>query len=134
MIENGGIVGTILNSEEVKGQLNNTSQVTTVANYNELSGKPQINSVELSGNKTLEELGIQPKGEYIEEEQDPTVPSYVKQITEENITKWNNSVAAENLADYALKSEIPDVSEFQTEEEVTALINEAIGGIENGSY
>ena len=39
-----------------------------------------------------------------------------------------------NLEDYALKSEIPDVSAYQTEEEVTALINEAIGGIENGSY
>ena len=39
-----------------------------------------------------------------------------------------------NLENYALKNEIPDVSTFQTEKQVTVLINEAIGGIENGSY
>jgi hypothetical protein len=39
-----------------------------------------------------------------------------------------------SLEEYALKNEIPDVSKFQTEEQVAALINEAIGGIENGSY
>ena len=32
--------------------------------YTDLSNKPQINNVELSGNKTLLELGIQPAGEY----------------------------------------------------------------------
>lgn len=32
--------------------------------YNDLSNKPQVNSVELSGNKTLDELGIQAKGDY----------------------------------------------------------------------
>lgn len=32
--------------------------------YNNLSNKPQVNSVELSGNKTLDELGIQAKGDY----------------------------------------------------------------------
>ena len=34
------------------------------SDYNQLTNKPQINSVELSGNKTLEELGIQPAGDY----------------------------------------------------------------------
>ena len=34
------------------------------ADYTALLNKPQINSIELSGNKTLEELGIQAKGEY----------------------------------------------------------------------
>ena len=33
-------------------------------NYNTLQNKPQINSVELSGNKSLDDLGIQAKGEY----------------------------------------------------------------------
>ena len=33
-------------------------------NYEELENKPQINSIELSGNKTLEELGIQASGDY----------------------------------------------------------------------
>ena len=33
-------------------------------NYEELENKPQINSIELNGNKTLEELGIQASGDY----------------------------------------------------------------------
>lgn len=34
-------------------------------NYNNLENKPSIGGTELSGNKTLEELGIQPKGNYL---------------------------------------------------------------------
>lgn len=34
-------------------------------NYNDLTNKPQINSIELVGNTSLDDLGIQPKGEYI---------------------------------------------------------------------
>ena len=33
--------------------------------YTQLENKPQINSVELTGNKTLNDLGIQPKGNYL---------------------------------------------------------------------
>ena len=33
-------------------------------NYSALTGKPRINSVELNGNKSLDDLGIQAKGEY----------------------------------------------------------------------
>ena len=80
--------------------------------YNELNNKPQINNVELDGNKTLEELGIQAKGDYanksdlptnmsdltndcdfinkIPDEIDPTVPTHVKNITEQDITNWNS--------------------------------------------
>lgn len=81
-------------------------------NYNNLENKPKINGVEVVGNKTLDDLGIQPKGEYaktsdipakmsdltndsgfiskIPEESDPTVPDYVKNITEQDIMNWNN--------------------------------------------
>ena len=60
------------------------------SNYNDLSNKPKINNVELSGNKSLNDLGIQPKGNYLISETDPTVPSYVKNISQANITSWNN--------------------------------------------
>ena len=40
----------------------------------------------------------------------------------------------EMLKDYALKTDIPDVSGFQTAEQVQAAINEALGVIENGTY
>ena len=81
-------------------------------NYNKLENKPKINGVEVVGNKTLDDLGIQPKGEYaktsdipikisdltndsgfiseIPNETDPNVPDYVKNITEQDIMNWNN--------------------------------------------
>lgn len=59
-------------------------------NYQELENKPKINDIELDGNKSLEELGIQPKGDYLEEEEDPTVPEFIKNITEDDIVSWNN--------------------------------------------
>ena len=46
----------------VTDDYNNAPSGTT--NYEELENKPQINSIELSGNKTLEELGIQASGDY----------------------------------------------------------------------
>lgn len=39
-----------------------------------------------------------------------------------------------DLTNYALKSDIPDVSAYQTAEQVSTAINEALGVIENGSY
>lgn len=37
-------------------------------NYKDLINKPQINNVELTDNKTLDDLGIQPKGDYASNE------------------------------------------------------------------
>ncbi len=39
-----------------------------ITDYNDLNGKPQIGGTTIAGNKTLDELGIQPKGEYLEDE------------------------------------------------------------------
>lgn len=96
--------------------------------YNKLVNKPQINNVELDGNKTLEELGIQPKGDYanksdlptktsdltndsgfineIPSESDPTVPTHVKNITEEDITNWNSKVGKEYVDEKVLENTI----------------------------
>ena len=46
--------------------------------YTALTNKPQIGGKELTGNKTLDELGIQPKGTYLTKETDPTVPAWAK--------------------------------------------------------
>lgn len=46
--------------------------------YSALTNKPQIAGKELSGNKTLDDLGIQPKGTYLTKETDPTVPAWAK--------------------------------------------------------
>lgn len=47
--------------------------------YTAITNKPRINSVELSGNKTLDDFGIQPKGTYLTKETDPTVPAWAKE-------------------------------------------------------
>lgn len=41
-----------------------------VTSYEHLSGLPKINNVELVGNKSLKDLGIQPIGDYLTEHQD----------------------------------------------------------------
>ena len=97
--------------EIVNGSVSKLLFDTNTTNYRELSDKPSINGVELDRNKSLTELGIQPKGDYALKkdlprntselnndsgfltsftEEDPTVPEYVKNITQEDIEKWNN--------------------------------------------
>lgn len=92
-------------------------------NYQELENKPKINDIELDGNKSLEDLGIQPKGDYLKEELDPSVPQYVKNIKEEDINKWNNkSNFSGNYEDLNNLPELPDVSNFMTEQDVKDLL------------
>lgn len=40
------------------------------SDYDSLTNRPKINNVTLTGNKTLNDLGIQPKGNYLTEHQD----------------------------------------------------------------
>lgn len=61
--------------------------------YTQLTNKPQINNVELQGNKTLDDLGIQPAGNYLTE-----VPAEYVTETELNSKGYITSSA---LADYA---------------------------------
>lgn len=44
--------------------INSTGGGSGTGNYDDLENKPSINSVELSGNKSLADLGIQPSGDY----------------------------------------------------------------------
>ena len=78
------------------------------SNYNDLSNKPKINNVELNGNKSLNDLGIQPSGNYALESEIPTktselindsdfiTPSYhddTKQnIVDESLTTVNKTI------------------------------------------
>ena len=74
---------------------------SVVIDYNDLINRPSINGVVLEGNKTTEDLGL------VSEESDPTVPQYVKAITQENIRDWSNK---------ANKSDIPaKVSQLQND-------------------
>ena len=60
----GGVkIGNNLSITE-DGTLSATGGSAGTTDYTQLENKPQINSVELTGNKTLNDLGIQPKGNY----------------------------------------------------------------------
>lgn len=50
------------------------------SDYAELTNKPQINSVELTGNKTLDDLGIQAKGDYLTALPDNAVTTDTEQV------------------------------------------------------
>ena len=78
------------------------------SDYKDLKNKPKINDVELIGNKTLSDLGIDQ--DFVKSESDPTVPSHVKSITTQNITNWNNKVDknVSDLANYYNKTYIDD--------------------------
>ena len=164
----------------------NTSEISIsggsggTGDYNQLTNKPQINSVELSGNKTLTDLGIQAAGNYattsdlalkadkstvdtlqeqvtsntsaIATKQDALVSgTNIKTINGQTVLGSGNievggggtsdytqltnkpqinsveltgnkslsDIGAQPAGDYALKSEIPDVSGLATKEEVT---------------
>ena len=125
------------------------------SNYEELQNLPLINDVVLTGNKTLYDLGIQPKGDYAKTddiptktsdltndsgfitryvEDDPTVPMYVKNISEQDITNWNNKsefsgnyndlIDAPTLfsGDYNDLTNKPDLTNFATTEYVDGLV------------
>ena len=71
---------TITIADGVISAVNTGGSGTGTTNYEELTNKPQIGGVELTGDKTLAELGIQAEGDYL---------------------------VATDLANYAQKSEIP---------------------------
>ena len=52
--------------------------VVETKSYDELADKPSINDVELVGNKSLDELGIQPQGDYALVSDIPDLTEYVK--------------------------------------------------------
>lgn len=66
--------------------------------YLTLENKPFINNVELIGNKTLDELNIQPKGDYLTE-----IPSEYVTETELNDAINNIDIPKVDLTDYATK-------------------------------
>lgn len=51
------------------------------SDYERLSNHPQINGIALVGNKTSDDLNLQPKGNYLTSESDPTVPAWAKNPT-----------------------------------------------------
>ena len=73
-------------------------------NYNDLQNKPYINGVELSGDKNLLSLGIQPAGDYLTAETDPTVPQWAKSESKPTYTASEVGADAAGSADTAYEN------------------------------
>lgn len=56
----------IEDKDVIEMEVEPNEKVGGTSNYNNLTNKPQINGVELKGNKTLKDLGIQLERKYIE--------------------------------------------------------------------
>lgn len=68
------------------------ARIATTGSYNDSLNKPSVNNVTLTGNKSLDALGIQPKGDYALRSEIPDVSNFI-----------TNTV--DNLVNYYKKSE-----------------------------
>lgn len=107
--ENGVATITITNKKGEEEIFNLYDAEGAITNYEMLEKKPSINGVELVGNKTLEELNIQEKGDYLTSEIDPLFSkSPSASITNQDIANWNNkSEFSGNYDDLNGKPTIP---------------------------
>ena len=80
------------------------------SDYTDLTNKPSINNVTLSGNKSLNDLGIQPSGNYIEDN------NYVHTDNNFNNTYKNKLEGLENYDDTEIKADISDIQDEQVEQ------------------
>lgn len=87
-----------------------TSSSVETTDYGDLSNKPKINNIELVGNKTLDSLGIQPKGNYITD---------------------NNYVHTDNNFTENYKTKLDNIKELPT---VTTADNDKILKVVNGVW
>lgn len=103
------------------------------SDYLQLENKPYINNIELTGNKTLEDLNIQPKGDYLTE-----IPSEYVTENELNDAINNIDIPDVDLTGYATEEYVddsianidvpePDLSNYYTKEEVDNVVANAGG-------
>ena len=94
-------------------------------NYEKLNNKPKINNVELEGDKSLDELGIQPKGnylteipeEYIDEEEfsELTKDFATKEFVGNEISKIENIIVVNELPATGVPNKIYFVPKADTQ-------------------
>ena len=107
--ENGVATITITKKDGTQQSVNLFDAEGAVTNYELLENLPSIGGVELVGDKTLEELGIQEKGNYLTSENDPLFKQSASYgITSQDIKNWNNkSEFSGNYDDLNGKPKIP---------------------------
>lgn len=58
------LIGKKTNKGKLIGKIEISGGIGSTKDYNKLTNKPKINDITLEDNKTLDELGIQPEGDY----------------------------------------------------------------------
>ena len=107
--ENGVATITITNKDGSQDIVNLYDGEGAITNYEVLDNKPSINGVELTGDKSLDDLNIQEKGDYLTNETDPVFKQSASYgITSQDIKNWNNkSEFSGNYDDLNGKPTIP---------------------------
>ena len=98
-----------------------TSQYATETYVNEKIAQVEAGSVDLSNYYTKAQV-------------DAKIPDVTGLDSQTWVEEKGYLTQHQSLANYALKSEIPDVSQYQTATQVQTLIDNALGVIENGTY
>ena len=89
--ENGVATITITKKDGTQQSVNLFDAEGAVTNYELLENLPSIGGVELVGDKSLDELNIQEKGNYLTSENDPLFKQSASYgITSQDIKNWNN--------------------------------------------
>ena len=113
------------------------------SDYKRLKNKPQINGIELVGNNTTKDLGIEAGKEVHIGAEEPTGEEVVWiDLTEEADTIPTKTSELENDSgfiteipeEYAKKTDIPSIDGLATEEYVNTAIQNALEVVENGTY
>ena len=97
-----------INNESLLGEGNINIQSGGTSDYTDLTNKPKINNVELNGNKSLNELGIQPVGNYALESDMTEAQNDIDHLSKISnlfgkITGTGTSVTLNNTSDTILK-------------------------------
>lgn len=107
---------------DVRAKLNRTS----ITDYNELSSRPSINSIVLTGNKSLSDLGIQPVGNYLTSIPDTyALKTYVDNAVS---PKLNSTTAAST---YATITALNNLSNTVTNNNTSIINNYARVGVDS---
>lgn len=125
-IGNVGNVNIDISSEDIELEAQTqTREVGEATSYEELNNLPQINDITLIGNVSLNELGIQSKGNYLTSETDPIFSASASaSITSQDITVWNakadSSAIPTKTSDLTNDGDGTSESKFATESYVNA--------------
>ena len=110
-----------INNQSILGEGNISITVESI-DYSNVNNKPQINNITLSGNKSLNDLGIQPAGNYVLQEIGKGLSTNDYTTAEKNklagLNNYNDTEIKSDISNLqtnkADKTEIPDVSNFIT--------------------